>query len=348
MAASTVTTPLLGTRVSARLNLTLHALPYAAILVSCFLCNFVPLIPLEMIQKSWFWSLDADTAEILAFTGPEFWQDVAWPVLIPMLDDATFLAVHQHADSSRRRLIRKSEALGSILKGLILKVTPTIVTTVLVLGRFGLRTWLSWLLAFIGAFVVGLVPYLVSSPVIRVVQARKSAREDKVYVCLPFAMSRRLIKTSESVSPDANQQQTLYTMAMKTQDGLRRYWKGLLFAVVLTLLLKLGRGNNVALCLRLWHQVRSKDETYNKTFQAWPKASRIGSTMKGGNGVVSLVLEACTRVWAVRWMPMKEVPEFEGWSSGIGGHVKRGRRVVRRKLWRKKGKKRIKASGIPP
>jgi hypothetical protein len=75
MAVSTVTIPFLGTRVSPRRNLSLHVPPYAIILICCFLCNLVPLIPVEEIQE--FSSLDAGTVDILAYTGPEFWQDVS-------------------------------------------------------------------------------------------------------------------------------------------------------------------------------------------------------------------------------------------------------------------------------
>jgi hypothetical protein len=45
--------------------------------------------------------------------------------------------------------------------------------------------------------------------------------------------------------------------------------------------------------------------------------------MKSWNGAASLVLEACIRVWAVRWILMTEVPEFEAWSSGIKRHLKK-------------------------
>jgi hypothetical protein len=154
-------------------------------LACCVLSNGIPLIPSRVIKKKF--SLNTATTLIVRFFLPDLLQQLLWSPLVPVLDDAGFLALYQHEEPSVRRAIRKAESTSSVLKGL-LKVPPTLVTIVLVLGHLGFSIWISLPVAVSVLSVMGLIRHQISSEVVRVVQGRKSTREDDVYVP-PFFFS---------------------------------------------------------------------------------------------------------------------------------------------------------------
>ncbi|KAK3934399.1 hypothetical protein QBC46DRAFT_273867 [Diplogelasinospora grovesii] len=262
-----------------------YILPYALLLVVCVLCNLVPLIPSRILVATFS---DSVGLRLFLLLLPDYLQDVLWPPLGHLLDYMAFNA------SSVRRLIRKSDSLNAILKGLLLKVPLILITFLVALRLAGLSIWLSSMLAVLCSGLMGGIAFIISVDSVRMLQGLKSKRDDAVEGC----------------APERDNLQICYTAAMKSRERFRRVWKLLLFAGVCVLLLLATSSENTAVCIRLGHQIRSMDETYEKMVQSFPKASRVLEAMRETGGITAHIVFACERVWQVRPPPLSELPEL--------------------------------------
>jgi hypothetical protein len=174
MSQPTDKTPLLGT-------LKQHAsgyyiLPYSFLVVVCFSCNLVPLLPTHVFEV--VFPRHSTILQLCVLVVPDYIQDILWPPLGRMLDYTAFSALYGQQSLSVRRLIRKSDTLNVILKGCILKV-PAIVTTIIVaLRQAGVPTWRSVMIAVLCPSLTGGIAFVISVASVRMVQSRKSERDD--------------------------------------------------------------------------------------------------------------------------------------------------------------------------
>lgn len=112
MAESTNKTPLLGTSTQYRSGCCI--LPYVLLLVVCFSCNLVPLVPSQVFESTF--PGNAETLQICVLVVPDYIQDMLWPPLGQVLDHAAFDALHDRMALERRH-IRKSTPLTLCRKG---------------------------------------------------------------------------------------------------------------------------------------------------------------------------------------------------------------------------------------
>ncbi|KAK3935208.1 hypothetical protein QBC46DRAFT_272234 [Diplogelasinospora grovesii] len=289
MTQSTDKTPLLGAH---KRTPRCYILPYALLLVVCVLCNLVPLIPSRILEATFS---DSVGLRLFLLLLPDYLQDMLWPPLGHVLDYMASNALYGQPSFSLRRSIRKSDSLNAILKGLLLKVPSIFITFLVALRLAGLSIWLSSMLAVLCSGLMGGIAFIISVDSVRMLQGLKSKRDDALEGC----------------TPERDDIQICYTAAMKSRERFRRVWKLLLFTGVCVLLLLATSSENTAVCIRLRHQIRSMDETYEKMVQSFPKASRVLEAMRETGGITAHILVACERVWQVRPPPLSELPELQ-------------------------------------
>lgn len=94
--------------------------------------------------------------------------------------------------------------------------------------------------------------------------------------------------------------QDSYTAAMKVREISRCYRKLLLLTGVAVFFFLAASNGNVPMCIKLGHQIRSMDETYDKMVQSFPKALGIIKAIRQTGGIMSHLPAACERAWLVR------------------------------------------------
>ena len=174
MSPPTHDTPLLGIlkqRVSGY-----YILPYAVLLLVCFLCNLIPLIPTSFFRV--FFPEDSLILPLCVLVVPDYIQDMLWPPLGQVLDCVAFRALCGQRNLAVTRLIRKSDSLDAVLKGCILKVPAIVTTVIVVLRQAGLSTWLSVMIAVLCPGLTGGAAFVISAASVRMVQTRKLERDD--------------------------------------------------------------------------------------------------------------------------------------------------------------------------
>ena len=152
-----------------------YILPYAFLLFVCILSQFAPLTPSWVLEAIFS---DAAGVQLYLLVLPDYIQSIVWPYLRRVLDYIAFEALHDHPSFSVRKLVRKSDCLSSILKGL-LKGPSTFVTITVALRLIGISTWLSPILALLFLALMGGIAFI-SVDWVKMIQTRKSERDDAV------------------------------------------------------------------------------------------------------------------------------------------------------------------------
>lgn len=180
MSRSLETTPLLG--ISSHHQTCWPALLYAVLFSFCFGCSFIPLVP----TRSFEIILSPDVASLLrSGLVTDLLQDVLWVQVRLVLQDSAYQGACCGSSQSERRIIRKADSLGVVLKGCALKVPATVATTGLSLRQTGLPVWLCVLLSGALLATLALNAIYIISPLTLEIQARKVARDDAVYATSP-------------------------------------------------------------------------------------------------------------------------------------------------------------------
>lgn len=172
-------TPLLGAHHYQR-HPRCYTIAYMLLLVACLLCNLVPLVSLNILE-SIFSLKNSVPLQLAVFMVPDFFQRVFLPCIGQVLDYSSYLSLASLDDRLRRRAIRKSDSINAILKAGMLKIPPTTVTTILALRKAGLSFWLSSLLTTLYLALIALTAYIAFTPLAKVIQVRRSTRDDSVY-----------------------------------------------------------------------------------------------------------------------------------------------------------------------
>lgn len=185
MSRSLEITPLLG--ISSHRQTCWPALLYAVIFCFCFGCSFIPLVP----TRSFEIILSPDVASLLrSGLVTDLLQDVLWVQVRLVLQDSAYQGACCGSSQSERRIIRKADSLGVVLKGCALKLPATATTTWLSLGQTGLPVWLCVLLSSALLAILALNAIYITSPLALEIQVRKAARDDAVYATSPTLLSR--------------------------------------------------------------------------------------------------------------------------------------------------------------
>ena len=137
----------------------------------------------------------------------------------------------------------------------------------------------------------------------RGVQDYKATRDDMVYVFFSVFISKAN-KNRVSASPSAADQQTKFT-SYKMKEGFICAVRRMLFSIILIILfcsLFTDREDerNVMCYVKLAHQIRALDATFDKMGQSFSKASGIWESMQRSGGAAHYLIRASRRVWVVR------------------------------------------------
>lgn len=108
-------------------------------------------------------------------------QVECWRPFQPVLDHTSYLSLKHGQDASTKGSIRKSDSLHTILKGLILKVIPTAVTSTMVLEGLGLPFWAAFSLTTGLLFMMGAVNFWLFLPLAETIRKNKTMRDDNLY-----------------------------------------------------------------------------------------------------------------------------------------------------------------------
>lgn len=103
-----------------------HIVPYALLLIGCILCTFLPFTASSLLAI--FADPVLDEARMFVTFGPDFLQDMLWPPVAQVLDQAVSIALEKQDRRSQRKASRKSDSLAAVLNGALLKV-PAIMTS---------------------------------------------------------------------------------------------------------------------------------------------------------------------------------------------------------------------------
>ncbi|KAI1158983.1 hypothetical protein F5B18DRAFT_638741 [Nemania serpens] len=286
MSRSLEITPLLG--ISSHRQTCWPALLYAVIFCFCFGCSFIPLVP----TRSFEIILSPDVASLLrSGLVTDLLQDVLWVQVRLVLQDSAYQGACCGSSQSERRIIRKADSLGVVLKGCALKLPATATTTWLSLGQTGLPVWLCVLLSSALLAILALNAIYITSPLALEIQVRKAARDDAVEAALWTA--------------DDNQSQ--YMAVMKTW-GVFFFIRRVIIGFLLCVLYLYG-GSPVTV-LRLAHHVFSIDDACEKMAQSAPKASHIIRLARRLRSTTSVLQIASRRVMLGRPTLLADMPHF--------------------------------------
>ncbi|KAI1501038.1 hypothetical protein F5X99DRAFT_429001 [Biscogniauxia marginata] len=290
MAEAALTTPLVQ-RAQPECHSTLPSLLFGLLFALCLSGSFVSFIPPNVFDDA----LPRELSLLLQSGIPtDYVLEILWPRIQTVLDYAVYLSVAAELNLYRKRQIRKSDSLYTIIRGCI-KIAETATTTVIVLMRAGYPLWISAFLASEGVGLMGYMACSIALPIALKVQERRSVRNDSV----------------ESGSTEAENEQSSYTSGKKTEGSIhlaRKLCCCVIICIALCLLFGGEKDSAYLVCyVKLGNQVRALDATFDKMVQSFSKASSIFSLMGGPDGVLSHITAACERVWEVGAMELGEV-----------------------------------------
>ncbi|KAI0187940.1 hypothetical protein F4808DRAFT_70711 [Astrocystis sublimbata] len=286
MSAPVETSPLLGMRSADRIYWPM--LTCAFLFCFCFCCSFVPLIPVHAFETIFSPDLSSLLQSGLA---TDTLQEILWVHIRLILQDSAYQGASCGPLHLERRVIRKADCLGVMVRGCVLKLPATAIATWLSFRQAGLPIGFCILLSGV---VLGLLVFnaiYFTSPLSLEIQVRKLARDDAV----------------EAASSVAEEKQDCYIAAMKTWNAfvsIRRASLGCLLCVLF-----LYGGNHVTI-LRLAHHIISIDDAFDKMAQSAPKAHQILQLAQRSNSPVSVIRVAARRALVGNSMLLAEVPHF--------------------------------------
>lgn len=295
-----------GTRSNA---LNWKVVPYLVLFSVCFCLNFTPVALHHPYFQESNWSEKGFVIVQYGFLVlPDFLQKSLWAPIALVLNDVAFLAVSNHPEKHLRKAGRKSDSLDSIARALVLKCFSVGLTTFSALYKTNLGVWCSLGGAMALIYMMFSMSKRMFLPVAEEVQRYKSQKDDAVSVQLAtYAELQKLTRSSESENRDSatrNEKQNGYVGAKSLQDLIRLGWRLSLASLVLMIFYLAASRENLALLLRLGHQVYSIDEAFEKYVESLPKASKI--CQADDERIVFKGLRACPRVWDMSWKQYHE------------------------------------------
>lgn len=98
-----------------------------------------------------------------------------------------------------------------------------------------------------------------------------------------------------------------YLASLKTNAIFRSVWNVILSLGIVITFLFVKDARNFANYVRLAHQIRSLDDTYEKIAKSLPEASKIMNEMKISDGITQKFYEACMQITEVRPVSIRDV-----------------------------------------